>query len=84
MLLNEYGYNYQQIITGEPLIVTVPYPNGKWWFWFNKDGYRRIDAKEIVWGEPFTIVMQPKGRNVDLPEVTVTGTYVAEEVPEHA
>ena len=83
MLLNEYGYSYTHIMSGGPTVVTVPYAfalNGKWWFWFNKDGYRGINAKEIVWGDRFTMTLQPKEKNPDLPKVTVKGTYMAVEV----
>ena len=82
ILLSEYGYRYQQVMPEGPLVVTVPSTciDGKWWFWFNKDGYRRVDAMEVVWGELLEIMLQPKEKNAHLPEVTVTGTYTADEV----
>ena len=81
IMLSEYGYRYQQMIPEEPLVVTVPSPcvEGKWWFWFNKDGYRGINAIEVVWGDPLEITLQPKDKNARLPEVAVKGTYMMVE-----
>lgn len=82
ILLSEYGYLYQQVMPERPLLVTVPPTciEGRWWFWFNRDGYRRVDAIEVVWGEPLEVTLHPKEKNAHLPEVTVTGTYTTDEV----
>ena len=79
MLLSEYGYSYRNTIF-EKILVTVPSPcvEGKWRYWFNKDGYQGFNAMEVTWGEPFTLTMQPKGRNAHLPQVTLDITYTTQ------
>ena len=80
-LLCESGYSYKQRTHEGTLTITVPTEcvEGRWWFWFNKDGYRGVNAIEVVWGEPFTITMQPKEKAPSLPVLTVKVTYIVAE-----
>ena len=79
-ILSEYGYSYVQAMTGERLVITVPSPcaAGRWWCWFNKNGYIGINAMKIVWGNQFMVTMQPKGENSKLSEVTIKCTYTSD------